>query len=95
MKLRSKLLIVTGYLVLAAGDVAGFIMLDQEVKTRCRVSEESRKVLRDEHTVKLQRAEKYLRENPNGAPGIPRRLILDGIQDEKNILRHVQPRPCK
>ena len=63
--------------------------------TICERINSVKKILRDEHEKRLERSEAFLRTHPNGIPGIPRSLILQGIQDEKTIIRAVQPDHCE
>ena len=53
-----------------------------------------KKILHDEHSTKLHRQMVFLKHHPHGIPGIPRHLILQGIEDERATLRAVQPDHC-
>lgn len=42
----------------------------------------------------IGRTEKFLRENPQGIPGIPSKLILEGLASDKNDLKSLKGLRC-
>jgi hypothetical protein len=58
---------------------------DSAVKALCRFTADLRQ-RKNAGAVKLARSRKFLRDNPQGIPGIPRSLIEQGIQDDERTL---------
>lgn len=108
-------LVGIGYVLLALGISLGLyfgfkndVKLNHEIEARCRVSEQSRAVLRKEHTAKLVLAQRRLddalqfRQGRPIPPGFTMKDVnrsianaQDDIRIEHNLLRDVQPVPCK
>ena len=63
--------------------------------TICQRINAVKRILRDEHEKRLERERSFLKAHPDGIPGISRELILQGIQDEKTIIRAVKPDRCE
>lgn len=60
----------------------------------CVQVEKVKAILHDEHSLKLRRAEEFLREHPHGAGVLGRKLILNSIADEKVVVSKTTPRHC-
>lgn len=98
--MRGALVLVAALVVVSSLFVSGWALkqrFDAGTRTRisiCQSENALRQILHDEHVKKLANAEAFLREHPNGIPGIPRSLVLRGIADEREIVDKTQPRVC-
>lgn len=106
--------VTVGYVILALGLILGLYLgfnndsrLGQEIRERCRVSESTRAVLRQEHERKLQvlldREKRQVAFINSGRQihGITRQEVRQALQDtqneisiEKAVVASVQPEPC-
>lgn len=75
-------------LILFGGSVAyAFALNGERISVLCHV-------LRPDVERRLHTSENYLRENPNGTPGIPVRLIRESIRDQQQTLRDLDGVGC-
>lgn len=51
-------------------------------------------IVREDKQTQLRRSLAYLKENPRGAPGIPRKLIIQGIADQRKTIKELRRVKC-
>ena len=66
----------------------------QEIHNRCVSVESQKTVIREEHQKKLQESLDFLRRHPNGTVDFSRKLILQGISNERAIVEAEKAQPC-
>lgn len=60
----------------------------------CVQIEGIKSIIRESHVLSLHNQLVLLHENPNGFPGEAREYLLNGIKDERSILRALAPIHC-
>lgn len=99
--MRTTLVLLACLIVIASMGASGLALkdrFDQGTKSRIAICESEntlRQVLHDEHLKKLANQEAFLKEHPNGIPGIPAELIERAIADEREIVAKTRPRTCQ
>lgn len=83
---------VVGFLILAAFVVLALYLVDGARQALCaQRADLDGRIASD--TRSLERSRRFLREHPNGIPGIPARLIRQGIaEDAATLARSIQTR---
>lgn len=74
------------YLVLAVGGIL--------VYSQGRTTTQALCTFRDDLTLRVVNSIKFLKEHPNGIPGIPPRTILEGIQNQQRTILALKELSC-
>lgn len=61
----------------------------------CRATEDVKTVLRDNTEESIASTEQYLKDNPQGIPGIPRSLIIKGLEKNHRTVEKLAPIDCQ
>lgn len=63
-------------------------------RTQCARIDVLRQINLDDKRKQLAVSEQYLVDHPNGAPGIGRALIVQGIEDTRNLVTRLEVQAC-
>lgn len=90
---RTTIVMVVAAVVIAGGLVVGGYLLasrtsenNQTTRALC--------ALRDDIKRRVKTSQEYLADHPNGAPGIPAKLVRDGIQNQQRTVEALHDLKC-